>query len=93
MKEYYVYIMTNFSNSVIYTGVTNNLTRRVFEHKSGLMKGFAQRYRVTKLVYYESGADIYQAIKREKQIKAGSRQKKILLIESMNPQWTDLATA
>ncbi|MBT3754755.1 MAG: GIY-YIG nuclease family protein [Candidatus Cloacimonetes bacterium] len=87
---YYVYIMTNFSNSVLYTGVTNNLVRRVYEHKNKLIKGFTSKYNVNKLVYYEEGEEAYGAISREKQIKAGSRRKKIELINSMNPEWKDL---
>ncbi len=89
-KEYCVYIMTNFHNTVLYTGVTNNLQRRVLEHKSGKGGVFTSRYHLTKLVYFETGSDINAAIFREKQIKAGSRQKKIDLINSMNPEWNDL---
>jgi len=91
MKRYYVYIMANKRNTVLYTGVTNDLFRRVYEHKNGLGGGFTSRYRVTKLVYYEERTDIRQAIEREKQIKAGSRQKKLALINAMNPEWQDLA--
>jgi len=87
---YYVYIMTNKGNNVLYTGVTNNLIRRIYEHKHKIVKGFTSRYNITKLIYYEEGEDIYGAISREKQIKAGSRQKKIALINSMNPEWKDL---
>jgi putative endonuclease len=87
---YYVYIMTNFTNSVLYTGVTNDLVRRVHEHKEKLVKGFTSKYNITKLVYFESGEDAYGAISREKQIKAGSRKKKIELINSTNPEWKDL---
>ncbi len=87
---YYVYIMTNISNSVLYTGVTNDLVRRVYEHRNKLIKGFTYRYDITKLVYYEMGEGAYGAISREKQIKAGSRKKKIELINSMNPDWKDL---
>jgi putative endonuclease len=89
-KEYCVYIMTNAYNTVLYTGVTNNLQRRVAEHKSGAGSGFTKKYNVTKLVYFESGDDVNIAIAREKQIKAGSRKKKIELIESINPEWKDL---
>jgi putative endonuclease len=89
-KLYFVYIMTNRYNTVLYTGVTNDLRRRVLEHKSGQGGHFTSKYRVNKLVYYEAGSDIVAAIAREKQIKAGSRQKKIELIESMNPEWRDL---
>ena len=89
-NEYYVYIMTNKTNRVLYTGVTNNLKRRVYEHKEKLIEGFTMKYNVTKLVYYEVGCDIRQAILREKQIKGGSRQKKIDLINKMNTEWKDL---
>ena len=89
-KEYCVYIMTNSRHTVLYTGVTNDLLRRVEEHKTGTGSAFAKKYNVNKLVFYESGDDINIAIAREKQIKAGSRQKKINLIESMNPEWKDL---
>lgn len=89
-KKYYVYILTNKTNRVLYTGITNNLLRRVFEHKSKLVAGFTQKYNVNKLVYYEVFDDSYYAITREKQIKAGSRKKKLDLIESMNPSWKDL---
>lgn len=87
---YYVYILTNNNNRVLYTGVTNDLKRRVYEHKEGLVKGFTKKYNVSKLIYYEVSEDIYSAISREKQIKAGSRQKKIELINSMNEGWRDL---
>lgn len=87
-----VYIMTNFKNTVLYTGVTNNLIRRVFEHKSGHdPKSFASKYNITKLVYFESFHTIEEAIAREKQIKAGSRKKKEDLIKSINPEWKDLS--
>jgi putative endonuclease len=82
--------MTNISNSVLYTGVTNNLIRRVFEHKNKITKGFTSKYNVNKLVYFEQGEEVYGAIAREKQIKAGSRRKKIELINDMNPGWKDL---
>ena len=84
-KQYYVYIMGNENNTVLYTGVTNDLPRRVYEHKNGIGSAFVKRYNVHKLVYYEMGNDIYSAIAREKQIKGGSRQKKIDLINSLNP--------
>ena len=89
-KQYYVYIMTNKRNNVLYTGVTNNLTKRVYEHKEKSVSGFTKKYNINKLVYYEVLGDIYDAIKREKQIKGGSRQKKMDLINSLNPQWKDL---
>jgi len=88
---YYVYIMTNKYHTVLYTGVTNNLDRRVLEHREGKLPGFTARYMATKLVYYEEIPDINAAIEREKQVKAGPRKKKIELIESMNPEWIDLA--
>jgi putative endonuclease len=77
-------------NTVLYTGVTNNLLRRVYEHKIGREGVFTKKYNLHKLVYYEVGDDSYNAIAREKQIKAGSRQKKIDLINSLNPEWKDL---
>ena len=89
-REYCVYIITNKYNTVLYTGVTNNLMRRIYEHKNGLAEGFTKKYNVHKLVYYEVGDNIHAAIAREKQIKGGSRQKKIDLINSMNPEWKDL---
>jgi putative endonuclease len=89
-RQYFVYIMTNVHNTVLYTGVTNDLHRRVLEHRSGKGGMFTKKYNVTKLVYYESGDDVNIAIFREKQIKAGSRQKKIDLINSLNPEWKDL---
>jgi putative endonuclease len=89
-REYCVYIMSNAHNTVIYTGITNDLQRRVIEHKSGAGSSFTRRYNLTKLVYFESGDDVSIAIAREKQIKAGSRKKKIDLIESVNPEWKDL---
>ena len=89
-REYCVYIMTNKYNTILYTGVTNNLPRRIYEHKNGLAEGFTKKYNVHKLVYYEVGDNIHAAIAREKQIKGGSRQKKIDLINSMNPEWKDL---
>jgi len=90
-KEYYVYIATNKTDTVLYTGVTSNLGRRFDEHRSGVRGSFTSRYKVTKLVYYEAYGDPHSAISREKQIKAGSRVKKIALVESMNPDWEDLA--
>jgi len=89
-QQYYVYIVTNKSNTVFYTGVTNNLQRRIHEHKEKLVEGFTKKYNVTKLVYYEIADSVESAILREKQIKAGSRQKKIELIKSMNKEWQDL---
>lgn len=85
-----IYIMTNKYNKVLYTGVTSNLFKRVNEHKEKLVGGFTSQYNVTKLVYYEEFATMPEAIAREKQIKGGSRQKKIDLINSKNPEWKDL---
>jgi len=90
-KQYYVYIMTNAGNRVLYTGVTNNLQRRVYEHKNKLIKGFTKKYNVIKLVFYEACDDIESAILREKQIKGWLRVKKIALIESINPEWRDMS--
>jgi putative endonuclease len=110
-KQYYVYIMTNAHKTVLYTGVTNELQRRVLEHKSGKGSEFTKKYKLTKLIYFERGDDINVAtpalhqtqcgahlprtqvpgsVAREKQIKAGSRKKKIELIEGINPEWKDL---
>jgi len=89
-NTYFVYIMTNRWNTVLYTGVTNNLKRRVYEHREKLVEGFTKKYNVTKLVYFETCEDVNVAIAREKQIKGGSRQKKLDLILQMNPEWLDL---
>lgn len=91
MKTYYVYILTNWNNEVLYIGVTNNIARRVFEHKEKLVDGFTKKYNVNKLVYVESCEDVRDAIAREKQLKGGSRKKKIDLIVADNPEWNDLA--
>ena len=90
MKPGYIYILTNYSNSVLYTGVTSDLKKRVWEHKQKFVLGFTKKYNVTKLVYYEVFEDIQEAIIREKMIKAGSRKKKINLIESINQDWIDI---
>ena len=90
-REYYVYIMTNKRNNVLYAGVTGNLEGRVYEHRNKLAKGFTSKYNINKLVYYEEFDYIEDAIYREKQIKAGSRKKKIDLIEKGNPGWNDLS--
>lgn len=90
MKQFYVYIMTNKSKT-LYVGVTNNLQRRVYEHKNKLIAGFTSKYNITKIVYFEVFNDIDSAIKKEKQIKGWLRKKKIDLIESMNPEWNDLS--
>jgi putative endonuclease len=89
-RQYCVYIMTNAHHTVLYTGVTNHLARRVYEHKNGLGSRFAKRYNAHDLVYYEVTDNIFSAIAREKQIKAGSCEKKIELINSLNPEWKDL---
>jgi putative endonuclease len=89
-KQYYIYIMTNTHNTVLYAGVTNNLVRRVYEHKNGLGGIFTKKYNIQKLVYYEVGDDVNAVIAREKQIKGGSRKKKVELINSLNPEWKDL---
>jgi putative endonuclease len=89
-KQYYIYIITNKNNTVLYTGVTNNLVKRIFEHRNKLADGFSKRYNLEKLVYYEIYDDPYNAICREKQIKGGSRKKKVQLISDFNPDWIDL---
>ena len=89
-KTYYVYILTNWNNRVLYVGVTNNLQRRIYEHKNGLIDGFTKKYNVHKLVYVESCGEIKDAIAREKQLKGWKREKKIALIEQMNRYWKDL---
>jgi len=90
MKEYYVYIMSN-KRGTLYTGVTNDLERRVNEHKNKLVEGFTKRYNLTQLVYFESSDDVTAAIAREKQIKGLLRYKKLALIKTLNPQWLDLS--
>lgn len=90
VRQYYVYIMTNPRKTVLYTGVTNDLVRRVWQHRNGQDGGFTGRYHCSKLVLYEVFKDSYNAIVREKQIKAGSRRRKVELIERMNPEWRDL---
>ena len=90
MKTYYVYLMSNNSKT-LYVGVTNNLPRRVYEHREKLVKGFAEKYNINRLVYYEATNDVNAVLEREKQIKRWRREKKIKLIESMNPEWKDLS--
>ena len=90
MKTYSVYILTNHANTVLYIGVTSNLAGRVWQHRNELVDGFTKRYHLHKLVYFESTEDVYAAIAREKQLKAGSRKKKLDLITAMNPDWNDL---
>ena len=89
-KQFYVYIMTNRNNTVLYTGVTNDLKRRVYGHRESIVDGFTKRYRIHKLVYYEVASEAYAAISREKQIKGGSRADKLKLINAFNESWRDL---
>ncbi len=89
-KYYYVYILASQKNGTLYVGVTNDLIRRVYEHKNGLISGFTKTYKVHKLIHYEQTTEIESAIKREKQIKWWLRQWKINLIEETNPEWNDL---
>ena len=89
---FYVYILTNKINTVLYTGVTNNLSRRIYEHKNKVdTNSFTAKYNVNKLVYFETTSSINAALNREKQIKAGSRQKKLELINAFNPSWSELS--
>ena len=87
---YFVYILSNWSDSVLYIGVTSNLPRRLYEHKNRLVDGFSSKYNTNKLVYFEETSDVYSAISREKQLKKWSRSKKNELIAKVNPQWADL---
>jgi putative endonuclease len=89
-RHYYVYVLTNWNNRVIYIGVTNDLERRVFEHKNKLVKGFTEKYNVNKLVYFEETGDVDAALTREKEIKKWRREKKDALVTNSNPQWTEL---
>ncbi|NLP59154.1 GIY-YIG nuclease family protein [Lutibacter sp. B1] len=91
MKKSYVYFMTNKNNTVIYIGVTSNLIKRVYQHKTKGFKGFTLKYNCTKLVYFEEFEDIKKAIEREKQLKSGNRKRKEELIQSLNPKWNDLS--
>ena len=90
---YFVYILANWNDSVLYIGVTGNLTRRLYEHKNHLVDGFSSKYNTNKLVYFEETSDVYSAISREKQLKKWSRRKKNDLICSKNPNWIDLSKA
>ena len=90
-RTFFVYTMTNRSRVVLYTGITNDLTRRVWEHQNGEMKGFTKQYKVNRLVYYESFDDPLDAIGREKEIKGWRRAKKNALVETLNPEWADLS--
>ena len=91
-NSYYVYIMTNQSGT-LYTGVTNNVVRRVYEHKHKLVGGFTSKYNITQLVYYEETYDVQAALAREKQIKGWLRERKVALIKSVNPRWLDLSAS
>ena len=90
-KNYFVYITTNWNNKVMYIGVTNNLTRRVYEHKNKLVEGFTKKYNINKLVYYEQFFDVNEAIHREKELKKWRREKKDKLVENLNIEWKDLS--
>ena len=89
-KKGYIYILFNKKNGTLYVGVTSDLIKRIYEHKNKIIDGFTKKYAIDKLGYYEIYEDIESAIQREKQIKSGSRKKKIELIETMNPDWNDL---
>ena len=91
MKTYYVYILASKRNGTLYVGFTNDLRRRMYEHKNGIIEGFTKKYGVNRLVYFEESAEVNAAIRREKQIKGWRRDKKIALIESTNPDWEDLS--
>ena len=91
MKAFYVYMMTNRSRVVLYTGITNSLMRRVYQHQNGEIEGFTKSYKVNRLVYYERFNDARDAIAREKEIKGWRREKKNALVETMNPRWADLS--
>ena len=90
-KQYYVYILTNKSNKVLYIGVTNDLERRMYEHKNKMVNGFTKKYNLAKLVYFEATADVKSAIEREKQLKNWHRDWKMNLIKEFNPEWKDLS--
>ncbi len=90
-NNFYIYILTNWTNKVIYIGVTNDLSRRIFEHKNKLNNGFTKKYNLDKLVYFELFSEINDAIRREKELKKWRREKKNKLVETMNPLWRDLS--
>lgn len=90
---YYIYLLTNWNNKVMYVGMTNDLRRRIFEHKNKLLEGFTKKYNINKLVYFDETNDVLTAIAREKEIKRWRREKKNKLVESMNPEWNDLSQA
>ena len=89
-RSYFVYIVTNWDSSVMYIGMTNDLERRIGEHKNKLVKGFSSKYNTNRLVYFEETTDVHAAIAREKQLKSWRREKKNALVESLNPEWKDL---
>ena len=93
MKTYYVYLLTNWNNRVLYVGVTSNLRNRIYQHRHKLVKGFTQKYNVSKLVYFEETSDVLSAISREKEIKRWRREKKNFLVSSVNRNWEDLSEA
>ena len=93
MNHYYVYILTNQNHTTLYVGVTNDLARRISEHRAGLHKGFTKRYNLTKLIYFKEFMDIKAAIEREKQFEGGSRQKKLDAVATLNPSWAELLPA
>jgi putative endonuclease len=90
-KQYYVYILTNKSNNVLYIGVTNDLVRRIYEHKNKVVNGFTKKYNLNKLIYFETTTDVRSALEREKQLKNWHRDWKINLISEFNPKWEDLS--
>jgi len=90
-KTYYIYLMTNWNHRVMYVGVTNDLVRRVYEHKNKLMEGFTSRYNIKKLVYFENTGDIHTTLAREKEIKRWRRDKKDALVQALNSDWRDLS--
>lgn len=90
-NQYYVYLLTNWNNKVMYIGITSDLKRRLYEHRNKLVKGFTEKYNVTKLVYFETTTDVTSAIAREKETKKWRREKKNRLVETINPDWKDLS--
>jgi len=90
LKDFYIYILAGKRNGTLYIGVTNDLIRRVYEHRNGLVEGFTNKYNVHRLVYYEKAEDSYNAIQREKRLKKWNRKWKLRLIENFNPEWRDL---
>ena len=90
-KTYYVYLLSNWNNKVLYIGVTNDLERRIYEHQHKLVPGFTEKHNVSKLVYYEQTSDVISAISREKELKKWRREKKNALVDDVNPGWQDLS--